>query len=117
MVSEQVVESALPTPRWAITRSEAPLASATLGRIRTLVERVEKCIENRGTSKLAKQRADAFDPHPTPVFESTYSEFPARLPLAGPHTPPAFYSLTPARQADVDRRMRAEVERIAAMQA
>ena len=109
--------SASPTPTLATTRSEPTPLSATVGRVRSRVERVEKGREKRGRSKLAKQRADALDAHPTPVLDSAYPHSPALLPLAGHHTPPAFYALTPEGQAQVARRVREEAERNAAKQA
>ena len=48
---------------------------------------VEKCVEWRDTSKLAKQRVDILDFHHTPALESAYSQTRAMVPLAGAHTP------------------------------
>ena len=66
-MSENAIVSASPKPSLAIATSEATLQRATVGRVQSLVEPVEKGIENRDTTKLTKQRMDAFDPHPPPV--------------------------------------------------
>ena len=91
-VSEPAVMSASPMPMLAPTRSEPTPLIATVGRVRSRVEKVEKGLERRDTSKLAKQRVDVFDSHPTSVLECAYSQFPAMLLLAGfhirPGTPP-----------------------------
>ena len=52
------------------------------------MDRVEKVVEKRDTSKLANQRVAVFDIHPTPVLQFANSQPPALLPLAGPDTPP-----------------------------
>ena len=87
-LSEPGIVSASPTPSFAITRSEATLPSATVGRVRSRGERVEKGGEMGDISKLAKQRMDAFDRHRTPVLQSAYPQSPAMLPLVGPHILP-----------------------------
>ena len=56
--------------------------------VKSGVERVEKGVAKRNTSLLANQRDYIFDLLPRPVLEFAYSQPPALLPLAGPHTPP-----------------------------
>ena len=86
--SEPVVVSASHTPTLAGTRSELTPLSATVGRVRSRVARVEKGVEMRDTLKLAKQRVDVLDSYSTPAMDPAYPPSPALLSLVGQHTPP-----------------------------
>ena len=109
--------SAYPTPRVPTTGSEATPWIATVWRVKSRVEWVEKSAEKRDTSKLAKQRVDVLDCNPKPVLAYKHWQFPTMLPQVGLQTPPAFYAITPGRQVEVDRHMRLDAESIAAKQA
>ena len=87
-VSEPVVVSASPTPTLSTERSEPTPLSPTVGSVRSRVEPVEKSVERRHISKLAKQRVNVVDSQPTPVLESAYPQSPAMLLLAGSHITP-----------------------------
>ena len=75
-VSELAVVSASPTPLMAPTSSEAIPPKATVARVKSLEQMVEKGVEKRGTSKLGKPRVDDFGPHTAPLLESTRPQSP-----------------------------------------
>ena len=61
------------------TRSENISLNASVGRVKSLVEGVEKDGEKGDISKLVKERVVVFDPHHRPASDFVSSQSPAML--------------------------------------